>query len=499
MAECAEVDLVEDLVGSQARAVRKQRHEAREALRLQRLQQAAAARRNADMAKKESEEARLQRVAQKAAARRAAKEGRGKKKENDVGQAVADGSPQPLSREDSEVVQSAVCNTQADTSTCPDEGTNAGTRNPVSYQKQADIEEPGSEALDLNNEANKSASGEKEVTGGKGDEEEKAERKEKKNKEEKKREKQIRKREKKERKKEKKRLKKERKREKKRRKKEEANSSSSEDGSSSGSSKVAPNSDSEDSSKKTDKKKVKCGSTEKAQKRKKASSSSSSSSSSCAEAEPAPPSPGAMAIAKALATGAPIPRPNGPKKAGSFAWERPMPVAPCYPKASAIPPEVLMGSLAATSEVERFLNDNQVDGEAAVRFRTLAPQLQRIIMDRGPIVGTRNPSSVLIARVRDVEMGRTGNTDMIAPTTNPEIEKIIFQYSLDEKAAQLLRSLPPEHQRLVFEIPLHEARNPSAFLMAQLSQPRLLGCGESTRMPCQPRDPTTAMLTGCLF
>lgn len=121
---------------------------------------------------------------------------------------------------------------------------------------------------------------------------------------------------------------------------------------------------------------------------------------------------------------------------------------------------------------------NPVDPEAATRLRSLPPHLQRVVMDRGPLMGTRNPSSVLIVRIRDAETGRGGmmqGMGMAAPPpthmVNPNIERMIMMYNLDARAAGLLRSLPPQHQGAAADMPLHEARNPSAFVMAQLSAP----------------------------
>lgn len=44
--------------------------------------------------------------------------------------------------------------------------------------------------------------------------------------------------------------------------------------------------------------------------------------------------------------------------------------------------------------------------EAADKLRALPPHLQRIVIERGPVSTYRNPSAVLLARVRDAELGR---------------------------------------------------------------------------------------------
>merc|ERR1712032_215223 len=97
-----------------------------------------------------------------------------------------------------------------------------------------------------------------------------------------------------------------------------------------------------------------------------------------------------------------------------------------------------------------------VDGESAQRLRMLPANYQRVVIERGPILGSRNPSSVLIARIRDVEMGRItapppgfgASALTLGGSGNPEIERLIKQYSLDASAAGMLRSLPLEKQRI---------------------------------------------------
>lgn len=135
------------------------------------------------------------------------------------------------------------------------------------------------------------------------------------------------------------------------------------------------------------------------------------------------------------------------------------------------------GPRAGSDEIEAFLAMNPVDPEAASRLRSLPPHLQRCVLDRGPLFGTKNPSAVLIVRIRDSEKGRgmDGLGMPAAPPSmnaDPNIERMIMHYNLDARAASMLRSLTPAQQALAAELPLHEARNPSAFVMAQLQLPR---------------------------
>uniref|UniRef100_A0A7S1F0D1 Uncharacterized protein n=1 Tax=Noctiluca scintillans TaxID=2966 RepID=A0A7S1F0D1_NOCSC len=53
--------------------------------------------------------------------------------------------------------------------------------------------------------------------------------------------------------------------------------------------------------------------------------------------------------------------------------------------------------------VEAFLNANNVDESAAASLRSSPPDIQRTVLARGDLVGTRNPSSALLSRIRDAK------------------------------------------------------------------------------------------------
>lgn len=64
--------------------------------------------------------------------------------------------------------------------------------------------------------------------------------------------------------------------------------------------------------------------------------------------------------------------------------------------------------LPSSQDVEDFIKDNDVDGRAAADLRDLPPVLQRAVLVRGDLRSARNPSSALIARIRDAKMGVPG-------------------------------------------------------------------------------------------
>lgn len=139
---------------------------------------------------------------------------------------------------------------------------------------------------------------------------------------------------------------------------------------------------------------------------------------------------------------------------------------------------------ATLAEVEAFLVTYPVDPEAAGRLRQLPPHLQRKVLERGDLRQTRNPSAVLIVRVRDAEQGILGQASasdgigQAAPPppldAHPGVESLIATYNLDARAASLLRALSCHKQDMAAQIDLAHARQPSAYIEAQLRQAKFL-------------------------
>jgi len=226
------------------------------------------------------------------------------------------------------------------------------------------------------------------------------------------------------------------------------------------------------------------------------SSSSISSSSSSASSE-------ARKMAKEMATG------PGP----SFAFERPIPIKPAD-EMSLMPTRAgvgmggamgaslaAMGPAATDAEIEAFIVASLVDPFAAAKLRGLNPGLQKQVIAKGPISGVKNPSSVLLARVRDAEMGvlqanekpnvaSMGMTPMMfKKCDDPEIEALITKYKLDMRAAGMLRSLPRDERRVALTIDLEQTRDPSQFIIQSLASGHKL----TGQTPWQARDASSVM------
>merc|ERR1719506_3296826 len=59
-------------------------------------------------------------------------------------------------------------------------------------------------------------------------------------------------------------------------------------------------------------------------------------------------------------------------------------------------------------EVELFLQHNPVEPHAATRLRSLPVELQKIVLSRGSLFGGRDPTAVLLGRIRAATRGLTG-------------------------------------------------------------------------------------------
>lgn len=126
-------------------------------------------------------------------------------------------------------------------------------------------------------------------------------------------------------------------------------------------------------------------------------------------------------------------------------------------------------------EVEKFLDDNRINEEAALKIRALSPTSQRRVIAR-PLTGdVQNPSKVMIARVRELQSQNErmkGNDVWTAwgsammGATQEAIGRYIEDNDLDESASRQLRSLPPHQQAIALRWDLSGYRNPSAKFMS---------------------------------
>jgi len=123
------------------------------------------------------------------------------------------------------------------------------------------------------------------------------------------------------------------------------------------------------------------------------------------------------------------------------------------------------------AEIDEFIRANEVDDRAAADLRDCPPEVQRKVLARGELSSARNPSAILLARIRDARASGSGGADGTAGVahSSADVEEFIRANGVDESAADSLRSSSPTVQRAVVSRgDLKTARNPSAALLARI-------------------------------
>mmetsp|Transcript_118601 Transcript_118601/g.221636 ORF Transcript_118601/g.221636 Transcript_118601/m.221636 type:complete len:396 (+) Transcript_118601:25-1212(+) len=141
------------------------------------------------------------------------------------------------------------------------------------------------------------------------------------------------------------------------------------------------------------------------------------------------------------------------------AWS-PLNFSPPAVKARKITPTSAAG-LEGPMDVESFIAEEGVDDAAANGLRELSPEMQQAIMSRGDLKGGRNPSAMLIGRIRDAKA---------TFQMSDKVEQFIQEEAVDEKAANGLRELDPDMQeRIIGRGTLAGGTNPSAMLIGRIA------------------------------
>jgi len=158
-------------------------------------------------------------------------------------------------------------------------------------------------------------------------------------------------------------------------------------------------------------------------------------------------------------------------------------------------------------EVRAYIQRYTIDDSAATALLDLGPDDQRRVID-ADLVNCRNPSAVLLSRVRACQSGRfsdnnDGRFNVVrdeaakaltnSSTSHRErprsrsrsphrggelmlfdrpadmtVDEYIEKHQLDDAASEALRGLPPDLQKEVLQIELHNCRNTSAVFMSRL-------------------------------
>lgn len=122
------------------------------------------------------------------------------------------------------------------------------------------------------------------------------------------------------------------------------------------------------------------------------------------------------------------------------------------------------------SRIEEFIQKNNVDDRAAEALRSCSVHLQKQVIETGDLTRTRNPSSVVLSRIRDAQ--RYGGKSAAGPTEE-EIEDFLRANDVDEAAEEAFRRCGVQLQRIVIEKGIiSTARNPSSTLLARIRDAR---------------------------
>lgn len=149
------------------------------------------------------------------------------------------------------------------------------------------------------------------------------------------------------------------------------------------------------------------------------------------------------------------------------------------------PDEVRLINEMTAQEVETFLTANAVDMGAANQLRREPVHIALAVIERGPLRSCRDPSGVIVARIRDAKKGtlgpaRTGTGAVVkqqvpmAPvqTVDPnmsEIDKFLTMNRIDAAGVISLKSESLDVQQVVMSKgPLINSTNPSASLVSRI-------------------------------
>lgn len=160
--------------------------------------------------------------------------------------------------------------------------------------------------------------------------------------------------------------------------------------------------------------------------------------------------------------------------------------APGPPPMWPVPPAPPFRPPASTNSlgpaVEAFLAAARgLDSEVAERLKNMPPHLQQEVMRRGPL-DTRSPTSNLLSRMQQaIELDKaglrppagTGGDNGIRPikqSAKVAIEAMITEYRLSPGCSWMMRSLPPDKQKLAAKIDPSGQADPSAYIAEELQK-----------------------------
>jgi len=121
--------------------------------------------------------------------------------------------------------------------------------------------------------------------------------------------------------------------------------------------------------------------------------------------------------------------------------------------------------------VDQFCIDNGIDEEASNQLKELEIDMQREVLGRGPLSDARNPSAVLLSRIRQLRTGgakRGGGSGRDREYWNRKIADFVRDNDLDDRARTCLQESDEDVLQELFRRPLTDARNPSAVVLSRI-------------------------------
>jgi len=124
-------------------------------------------------------------------------------------------------------------------------------------------------------------------------------------------------------------------------------------------------------------------------------------------------------------------------------------------------------------EVENMIEEHKLDDEASNALRDLDEDFLRELMERGPLTDARNPSAVLLSRIRSIRAAQNNpNVNNRSAYMQHEISKFVSENDLDSRAEAALKEHEDNVLKELFNNrgKLTDARNPSAVVLSRLKE-----------------------------
>jgi len=130
-------------------------------------------------------------------------------------------------------------------------------------------------------------------------------------------------------------------------------------------------------------------------------------------------------------------------------------------------------------DVDAFCLESGLDEKATTELKNLDEASQREVLGRGSLTNTRNPSAVLLSRIRQLNQGgggggggggrKGGYSAKNRDDLEEEVTRFAKENDLDERATACLRESDADILTELFARgPLTDARNPSAMALSRI-------------------------------